>query len=91
MAPVNSSLHGPAQTDGGTLTAIAIDRAGNNGPATEFSLSGGGLALRPAITAIEDDVRGVPAGPRRAAPQDDTTRALRGTTDIGSPLKFSLM
>ncbi|EAP6994585.1 Ig-like domain repeat protein, partial [Salmonella enterica] len=46
----------PAQTDGGTLTAIAIDRAGNNGPATNFPASDSGLPAVPAITAIEDDV-----------------------------------
>lgn len=49
----------PAQTDGGTLTAIAIDRAGNNGPATNFPASDSGLPAVPAITAIEDDVGSV--------------------------------
>ncbi|EAY5147000.1 hypothetical protein LA89_23845, partial [Salmonella enterica] len=43
----------PAQTDGGTLTAIAIDRAGNNGPAADFLASDSGLPAVPAITAIE--------------------------------------
>ncbi|EDR8390982.1 hypothetical protein YL92_004563, partial [Salmonella enterica subsp. enterica] len=49
----------PAQTDGGTLTAIAIDRAGNNGPATNFPASDSGLPAVPAITAIEDNVGSV--------------------------------
>ncbi|EBW3993771.1 BapA prefix-like domain-containing protein [Salmonella enterica subsp. enterica serovar Typhimurium] len=77
----------PAQTDGGTLTAIAIDRAGNNGPATNFPASDSGLPAVPAITAIEDDVGSVQGNIAAGGATDDTTPTLRGTTDIGSTVE----
>lgn len=77
----------PAQTDGGTLTAIAIDRAGNNGPATNFPASDSGLPAVPAITAIEDDVGRVQGNIAAGGATDDTTPTLRGTTDIGSTVE----
>ncbi|HAK0242438.1 TPA: BapA prefix-like domain-containing protein [Salmonella enterica] len=77
----------PAQTDGGTLTAIAIDRAGNNGPATNFPASDSGLPTVPAITAIEDDVGSVQGNIAAGGATDDTTPTLRGTTDIGSTVE----
>ncbi|EGZ6665938.1 BapA prefix-like domain-containing protein [Salmonella enterica subsp. enterica serovar Panama] len=78
----------PAQTDGGTLTAIAIDRAGNNGPATNFPASDSGLPAVPAITAIEDDVGSVQGNIAAGGATDDTTPTLRGTTDIGSTVEI---
>ncbi|PUL45886.1 Ig-like domain repeat protein, partial [Salmonella enterica subsp. enterica serovar Dublin] len=77
----------PAQTDGGTLTAIAIDRAGNNGPATNFPASDSGLPAVPAITAIEDDVGSVQGNIAAGGATDDTMPTLRGTTDIGSTVE----
>ncbi|EBP1890545.1 type I secretion C-terminal target domain-containing protein, partial [Salmonella enterica] len=77
----------PAQTDGGTLTAIAIDRAGNNGPATNFPASDSGLPAVPAITAIEDNVGSVQGNIAAGGATDDTTPTLRGTTDIGSTVE----
>lgn len=74
----------PAQTDGGTLTAIAIDRAGNNGPAADFLASDSGLPTVPTITAIEDNVGSVQGNIAAGGATDDTTPTLRGTTDIGS-------
>ncbi|CQU00168.1 VCBS repeat-containing protein [Salmonella enterica subsp. enterica serovar Typhi] len=77
----------PAQTDGGTLTAIAIDRAGNNGPATNFPASDSGLPAVPAITAIEDDVGSIQGNIAAGGATDDTMPTLRGTTDIGSTVE----
>ncbi|EDV0262168.1 BapA prefix-like domain-containing protein [Salmonella enterica subsp. salamae] len=77
----------PAQTDGGTLTAIAIDRAGNNGPAADFLASDSGLPAVPAITAIEDNVGSVQGNIAAGGATDDTTPTLRGTTDIGSTVE----
>ncbi|EAZ1841045.1 BapA prefix-like domain-containing protein [Salmonella enterica] len=77
----------PAQTDGGTLTAIAIDRAGNNGPATNFPASDSGLPAVPVITAIEDNVGSVLGNIAAGGATDDTTPTLRGTTDIGSTVE----
>ncbi|EMG0296786.1 BapA prefix-like domain-containing protein [Salmonella enterica] len=77
----------PAQTDGGTLTAIAIDRAGNNGPATNFPASDSGLPAVPAITAIEDNVGSVQGNIAAGGATDDTTPTLHGTTDIGSTVE----
>lgn len=76
-----------AQTDGGTLTAIAIDRAGNNGPATNFPASDSGLPAVPAITAIEDDVGSIQGNIAAGGATDDTMPTLRGTTDIGSTVE----
>ncbi len=81
----------PAQTDGGTLTAIAIDRAGNNGPATNFPASDSGLPAVPAITAIEDDVGSVQGILRRAAPRTTPRRRCAAPRISALPLKFSLM
>ncbi|WP_411899824.1 hypothetical protein, partial [Salmonella enterica] len=72
----------PAQTEGGTLTAIAIERAGNNGPATNFPASDSGLPAIPAITAIEDDVGSVQGNIAAGGATDGTTPTLRGTTEI---------
>lgn len=77
----------PAQTDGGTLTAIAIDRAGNNGPAADFLASDSGLPAVPVITAIEDNVGSVQGNIAAGGTTDDTTPTLRGTTDIGSTVE----
>lgn len=77
----------PAQTDSGTLTAIAIDRAGNNGPATNFPASDSGLPAVPAITAIEDDVGSIQGNIAAGGATDDTMPTLRGTTDIGSTVE----
>ncbi|HAD5692567.1 TPA_asm: BapA prefix-like domain-containing protein [Salmonella enterica subsp. enterica serovar Typhi str. CT18] len=77
----------PAQTDDGTLTAIAIDRAGNNGPATNFPASDSGLPAVPAITAIEDDVGSIQGNIAAGGATDDTMPTLRGTTDIGSTVE----
>lgn len=77
----------PAQTDGGTLTAIAIDRAGNNGPAADFLASDSGLPTVPTITAIEDNVGSVQGNIAAGGATDDTTPTLRGTTDIGSTVE----
>ncbi|HCM1962068.1 TPA: BapA prefix-like domain-containing protein [Salmonella enterica subsp. salamae serovar 56:l,v:z39] len=77
----------PAQTDGGTLTAIAIDRAGNNGPAADFLASDSGLPAVPAITAIEDNVGSIQGNIAAGGATDDTTPTLRGTTDIGSTVE----
>lgn len=77
----------PAQTDGGTLTAIAIDRAGNNGPTADFLASDSGLPAVPAITAIEDNVGSVQGNIAAGGATDDTTPTLRGTTDIGSTVE----
>ncbi|MEM0570017.1 BapA/Bap/LapF family large adhesin [Salmonella enterica] len=77
----------PAQTDGGTLTAIAIDRAGNNGPAADFLASDSGLPAVPAITAIEDNVGSIQGNIAASGATDDTTPTLRGTTDIGSTVE----
>ncbi|ENG0937750.1 BapA prefix-like domain-containing protein [Salmonella enterica] len=77
----------PAQTDGGTLTAIAIDRAGNNGPAADFLASDSGLPAVPAITAIEDNVGSIQGNIAAGSATDDTTPTLRGTTDIGSTVE----
>ncbi|EHK4162741.1 BapA prefix-like domain-containing protein [Salmonella enterica] len=77
----------PAQTDSGTLTAIAIDRAGNNGPATNFPASDSGLPAVPVITAIEDNVGSVLGNIAAGGATDDTTPTLRGTTDIGSTVE----
>lgn len=77
----------PAQTDGGTLTAIAIDRAGNNGPAADFLASDSGLPAVPAITAIEDNVGSIQGNIAASGTTDDTTPTLRGTTDIGSTVE----
>ncbi len=101
MAPVGSAVANgtgefvvtlsPAQTDGGTLTAIAIDRAGNNGPATNFPASDSGLPAVPAITAIEDDVGRVQGILRRAAPRTTPRRHCAAPRISALPLKFSLM
>ncbi|EKD5485844.1 TPA: BapA prefix-like domain-containing protein [Salmonella enterica] len=77
----------PAQTDGGTLTAIALDRAGNNGPATDFLASDSGLPAVPVITAIEDNVGSVQGNIAAGGATDDATPTLRGTTDIGSTVE----
>nr|AAD34846.1 proline/threonine-rich protein [Salmonella enterica subsp. enterica serovar Typhi] len=81
----------PAQTDGGTLTAIAIDRAGNNGPATNFPASDSGLPAVPAITAIEDDVGSIQGNIAAGGATDDTMPTLRAPRISALPLKFSLM
>ncbi|WP_139284472.1 Ig-like domain-containing protein, partial [Salmonella enterica] len=77
----------PAQTDGGTLTAIAIDRAGNNGPATNFPASDSGLpaAIFPCTLPTSSSIA-VMAGTAGGA-TDDTMPTLRGTTDIGSTVE----
>lgn len=77
----------PAQTTGGTLTAIAIDRAGNNGPTADFPASASGLPAVPVITAIDDNVGSIQGTIAAGGVTDDPTPTLRGTTDIGSTVE----
>ncbi|MDN8552380.1 Ig-like domain-containing protein [Citrobacter werkmanii] len=78
----------PAQTNGGELTAKAIDRAGNESPNATFPASDSGLPDVPFITAIDDDVGSVQGNILTAGGRtDDTTPTLRGTTEVGSTVE----
>jgi VCBS repeat/type 1 secretion C-terminal target domain (VC_A0849 subclass) len=93
IADVDSTGHWSvtpvAALDEGThnLTIITVDKAGNQGPTTDFTLTvDTQIPAVPAITAINDDVGSVKGNLVNNQVTDDTKPTLSGTGESGSTI-----
>lgn len=80
----------PAQTAGGTLTAIAQDPAGNTSDSTSFNASNSGLPQPPVITLLVDDVNPVSGNVSNGQSTNDTLPEIHGTAAPGAIVNLYL-
>lgn len=78
----------PAQTAGGTLTAIAQDPAGNTSDSTSFTASNSGLPQPPVITLLVDDVNPVSGNVTNGQSTNDTLPEVHGTAAPGATVNL---
>ncbi|WP_245163488.1 Ig-like domain-containing protein, partial [Buttiauxella gaviniae] len=80
----------PAQTAGGTLTAVAQDPAGNTSDSTSFNASNSGLPQPPVITLLIDDVNPVAGNVTNGQSTNDTLPEVHGTAAPGAIVNLYL-
>ncbi len=80
----------PAQTAGGTLTAVAQDPAGNTSDSTSFTASNSGLPQPPVITLLVDDVNPVSGNVTSGQSTNDTLPEVHGTAAPGAIVNLYL-
>lgn len=80
----------PAQTAGGTLTAVAQDPAGNTSDSTSFNASNSGLPQPPVITLLVDDVNPVAGNVTNGQSTNDTLPEVHGTATAGAAVHLYL-